>query len=367
MSFVLPNPNNPDNSDTLPGGGLDIQGMEDAENQLEGSENGDRIVGGNLNDIISSLGGDDTVLGGAGNDTILGGSGNDEIAGNEGNDIINGGTGNNIITGGNGDDRLVVESGGSTLTGDAGSDVFRLNFTELRDGGEDTTNIEDLGLAITEITDFEPGEDRIRIEGLGGNQAPIYNRDTGILSLDDVEIAQLATDLSIDPGDIEIADNNNPLSTVDNSESNVYRFLNPSVGVHFYTSSEGERQNVEENLPIYSSEGESYKSVDPTTGAREVYRFLNPATGVHLYTTDRGERDNIIENIDSFQFEGVQFYAYDTPVEGSIPVYRFLEPSLGVHFYTPNEGEKDFVQANLPNYNFEGVAYYALPVDGSEG
>ena len=99
------------------------------------------------------------------------------------------------------------------------------------------------------------------------------------------------------------------------------------------------------------------------TGAEEVYRFFNPSTGVHLYTTSERERDFIIANLSNFQFEGVKFYAYETNVEGSIPVYRFFEPTLGVHFYTPNEREKTFVQENLSNYNFEGIAYYALPID----
>ena len=363
MSFAI-DPTPPAERTALPNGGMELQGMEDAENQLEGTENDDIITGGGLDDILRGVGGNNTISGGGGSDRLLGGDGDDELSGGDGNDIINATRGANIITGGSGDDRLIVESGGSTLTGGAGSDIFQLNFSELR-GGENPSSLDELGLAITEITDFEPGEDTIRIEGLGGTEAPIYNQDTGILSLDDVEIAQLSTELNINPDDIEIADNDNPLSVVNNSEATVYRFLNPDVGVHFYTSDEGERQNVEDNLPFYNDEGESYKSVDPTTGAQEVYRFFNPATGVHLYTTSRIERDNIIDNLDNFDFEGVQFYAYENQVEGSIPVYRFLNPSLGVHFYTPSESEKNLVQETLPNYEFEGIAYYALPVDGS--
>ena len=240
-----------------------------------------------------------------------------------------------------------------------------MDFRELADNAEGVSSIDDLGITITEITDFQPGEDRIAIQGLGGIEAPIYNQDTGVLSLDDVEIAQLSENLNISDEDIEIANNSNPLSIVSNTETTVTRFLNPSVGVHFYTADERERTFVEENLSIYDSEGASYRTVDPTTGAQEVYRFFNSSSGVHLYTTDKVERDFIIENSSDFSFEGVKFYAYDSQVEGSIPVYRFFEASLGVHFYTPNEVEKDFVQANLDNYNFEGIAYYALPVEDS--
>jgi len=307
MSTIVA-PTNPDIINPLPDGGFDIQGIEDQENRLAGSEDSDQIIGGNLNDIF-------------------------------------------------------------TLTGGAGSDIFQFNFASETDSESDTTetpSIEELGIEISEITDFQPGEDQITIQGLGGTEAPIYNSDTGVLSLDDIEIAQLATDLNISADDIEIAGNNNPLSVVNNSEATVYRFFNPDVGVHFYTASEAERDNVEENLPNFEFEGESYTTVDPTTGGQEVYRFFNSTTGVHLYTTNEVERDSIIENLPDFQFEGVQFYAYETEVEGSIPVYRFFERTLGVHFYTPSEAERDNVQANLPNYNFEGIAYYALPLDVSD-
>lgn len=285
------------------------------------------------------------------------------MSGDAGNDTISGDSGENIILGGAGDDRIIIESGGSTLTGGEGQDVFQFNFTQATSDTEDPPSIDDLGIAITEITDFQPGEDRIAIQGLGGTEAPIYNSDTGIFSLDDVEIAQLATNLSISEDDIEIVGNNNRISTVNNTEATVYRFFDPSAGGHFYTSNEDEKDNVIANLTNYDFEGEAYRSVDPMTGGQEVYRFFNPSTGVHLYTTAELERDNILENLPNFEFEGVQFYAYETQVEGSIPIYRFYEASLGVHFYTPNEDERDSVQANLTNYNYEGVAYYALPVN----
>ena len=363
MSIIVPT--EPAARIPLPDGGFEIQGIEDRENQLPGSVNADRIVGGDLADILDGLDGADTIAGGGGDDGISGGLGNDSLLGENGNDTLNDSLGENAIAGGAGDDRLVVETGGSTLTGGAGRDIFQLNFKEQSDTVE-ASSIEELGITISEITDFEPGEDRIAIQGLEGTQAPIYNLNTGIVSLDDVEIAKLATNLNISEDDIEIVGNNNPLSIVDNSESKVYRFYDPTAGVHFYTADETERNYVTENLTNYQFEGESYTTVDPMTGGQEVYRFFNPATGVHLYTTSEVERDSIIETLPNFVFEGVKFFAYETQVAGSIPVYRFYEPTLGVHFYTPNETEKESVRTNLPNYNFEGIAYYALPVDLEE-
>ncbi|MEM8718197.1 MAG: hypothetical protein AAGE84_02655 [Cyanobacteria bacterium P01_G01_bin.39] len=368
MSSIV-NPTTPLVINSLPNGGLDIQGIEDQENRLEGSESRDLITGGDLDDLLNGLGGADTIMGGEGNDGICGDAGDDELFGEGGDDIIEGNLGEDILDGGSGDDRLIIESGGSTLTGGAGSDVFQFDFrsqTEAQASSTEDLSIEELGIVISEITDFQPGEDKLTIQGLGGTEAPIYNSDTGVFSLDGVEIAQLAENLNISEADIEIVGNNNPLSIVDNSEDAVYRFFDPVAGGHFYTSSEVERDNAIENLTNYDFEGAAYTTVDPTTGGQEVYRFFNQSTGVHLYTISEVERDTIIENLPDFQFEGVQFYAYETEVEGSIPIYRFFEPTLGVHFYTPSEVERDNVIENLPNYDFEGIAYYALPVDTEE-
>lgn len=365
MSTIV-NPTSPVITTPLPNGGFDIQGIEDQENRLEGSENSDQITGGNLDDILSGFAGSDVIDGGLGDNGISGGSGDDTLFGGDGDDTINSGLGENIVDGEAGDDRLIIESGGSTLTGGAGTDIFQLNFSPNMNSESDaveTSTIEELDITSTEITDFQPGSDQITIQGLGGKEAPIYNSDTGILSLDDVEIVQLAADLDISEDDIEIAGNDNPLSIVDNSEATVYRFFDPALGVHFYTADEVERASVEENLPNYNFEGESYTTVDPMTGGQEVYRFFNPTTGVHLYTTSEIERDSIIESLPNFEFEGVKFFAYENQVEGSIPVYRFYEPTLGVHFYTPNEAERNSVQRTLTNYDFEGIAYYALPID----
>jgi hypothetical protein len=146
--------------------------------------------------------------------------------------------------------------------------------------------------------------------------------------------------------------------------STVYRFFNPTLGVHFYTADKNERDYVRDNLNNYNYEGESYVTVDPVTGnsPEEVYRFFNSTTGVHLYTTNGNERDYIIDNLDNFAYEDVKFYAYETEVEGTVPIHRFYEPIIGVHFYTPNEVEKTYVENNLSNYTYESIAYYAFPI-----
>jgi cyclophilin family peptidyl-prolyl cis-trans isomerase len=164
-------------------------------------------------------------------------------------------------------------------------------------------------------------------------------------------------------GDVEV----NPESI----GGTVYRFLNRDTGVHLYTSSEVERDNILDNLPNYvpegsTAQGSTYVSVDDLTGNPEpeqVYRFYNQDTGTHLYTISEVERESVIDNLDNFTLESESFFAYTEQYPGTIPVYRFYNNDTGAHFYTPSEGEKEVVEATLPNYASEGIAYYVFPVN----
>ena len=297
-----------------------------------------------------------SIAGGSLNDTMVGGAGSDSISGGAGSDSISGGAGNDNIAGGAGDDVLEIGAGDIVSSG-AGEDIIQFDLSQISDTGE-----------LPTITDFQPGEDDITLvedEDSDAQATLVYDQETGTLILDGSPIVSLGEELSLGAGDINVSGNDLDISTVNSSETAVYRFFDPARGGHLYTTNEKEKNFVQENLANYTFEGETYAAIDPITGteAEEVYRFFNPTTGVHLYTTNEVEKDVIIESLANYEYEGVQYYAYATEVEGSMPIYRFYESSLGVHFYTPNENEKNNVIENLPNYDFEGIAYYAMPLE----
>lgn len=156
------------------------------------------------------------------------------------------------------------------------------------------------------------------------------------------------------------------ISSPENS-SQVYRFFRSDIGVHFYTASRAERNNIIGNLPNYIYEGESYQSAtDPLTGASSpVYRFLNTTTGTHFYTISETERDNITNNLPNYNLEGIAYYGYTSDRPGATPLYRFYNPVTDSHFYTPSAVERDAVLANLPDYQLEGqdgIAFYVEPI-----
>lgn len=326
--------------------------------------------------VIEVLSGDGSVTINAGplNDTIRGGAGNDIIRGGDGDDVIDGGAGADRISGGNGNDVLRFGAG-DIVAGGGGKDTFQLDLSEPITA-TNVPRIVDFVPGDDDIILSAPDEpieafvyDKVT-KTVILNSKPIIKLESEselLLTPDDISIVSVNSD-----------DPTKTIDTINSGETTVYRFFNPTKGGHFYTADVNEKNYVQQNLNNYVFEGETYQTVDPVATAQavgntgdiqgeveseEVYRFFNPTTGVHLYTTSENERDSVIENLDNFVFEGVKFYAYETQVDNSMPIYRFYEPSLGVHFYTPSENEKNSVQENLDNYVYEGVAYYAMPLE----
>jgi Ca2+-binding RTX toxin-like protein len=88
------------------------------------SSDNDVMVGGDGDDRIMGMAGDDTVDGGDGNDQLWGNSGNDAIDGGAGQDKLAGGAGNDVLNGGAGDDNIRGDSGNDVIVADDGNDVI---------------------------------------------------------------------------------------------------------------------------------------------------------------------------------------------------------------------------------------------------
>ncbi|MCF3592769.1 M10 family metallopeptidase C-terminal domain-containing protein [Rhodobacteraceae bacterium LMO-12] len=125
---------------------------------------GDDDIGGSFgNDTIDGGDGNDNIGGGTGRDEISGGAGNDSVGGGEGNDTIFGGDGDDFLAGGGRDDLIYGDAGNDTINGGAGDDVMYggadadlFVFNNLNAGENDT------------ISDFEDGQDRLRLSGVEG-------------------------------------------------------------------------------------------------------------------------------------------------------------------------------------------------------
>ena len=79
-------------------------------------------VTGTRDDVMSGGDGNDTMFGMSGNDKMDGGAGNDRMWGNSGDDVLQGGAGNDDLRGGSGNDVLHDGDGNDTVRGDSGND-----------------------------------------------------------------------------------------------------------------------------------------------------------------------------------------------------------------------------------------------------
>ncbi|CUK24530.1 Cyclolysin [Cognatishimia activa] len=129
-------------ADTLHGadGNDTLSGLQGADH-IRGEADSDLIFGNNGNDHLDGGGGDDTAWGGEGDDTVIGGDGNDTLGGSFGNDVLmgdagademwadqgqdslHGGAGNDTVGGGSEDDVLNGDAGNDQAWGGGGDDI----------------------------------------------------------------------------------------------------------------------------------------------------------------------------------------------------------------------------------------------------
>ena len=157
------------------GEGLDIIGTENAD-FLFGTNDGELINGLSGDDAISASDGDDLIRGGSGADTIGGGAGDDLILGEGAADLIFAYDGDDQIDGGAGGDIIYSGEGSDTIFGGKGTDSFVFDLEDFEDGSVDT------------IGDFELGEDKIVILGLGDDDSVAFDSVTGGISVNGEEI-----------------------------------------------------------------------------------------------------------------------------------------------------------------------------------
>ncbi|MEL6690778.1 MAG: calcium-binding protein [Pseudomonadota bacterium] len=238
-------------NDTVNGGpGQDIIFGEEGDDEINGQEWSDVIIGGDGDDTLIGETGADQIDGGAGDDSIDGGTWADVLVGGDGADTLEGGIGNDELHAGlvlEGDydfeaaiafEEAIREGQDITpdpadfpelvavhdtdvdiLSGGSGADTLALGAGDIGSGGDGYDTFElhfDPALgdnpAPTQITDYEPGRDRIEVSYLEGNERPLVTvlDDTesfgALVFANGIVIAQIAgvaaTDVTLGNADI---------------------------------------------------------------------------------------------------------------------------------------------------------------------
>ncbi len=143
------------NDTVLGAAGQDEAVAGDGNDLLRGFAEDDDLDGGN---------GLDTLQGGDGDDTLAGGNDDDRLIGGRGNDTLNGGGGNDALSGGDGADTLTGSQGQDTMNGGLGADSFVFVATN-----------HSLTSAPDRIAAFERGVDVIDLSGIDANGAGAGN------------------------------------------------------------------------------------------------------------------------------------------------------------------------------------------------
>ena len=163
------------------------------------------------------------------------------------------------------------------------------------------------------------------------------------------------------------------------NSTDVYRFYNAGTGVHFFTPSPGEADDIISKPEWgYKYEGVAYKA--PTGIGTELYRFFNREKGYHFLTANKAEADSITGKPEwGYKYEG-RTYRVTPQATSETPngVHRFYNPGKGIHFYSASDAEANNIIANslgsgydlsnarnkdtlLPTgwgYIYEGAAWY---------
>lgn len=153
----------------------------------------------------------------------------------------------------------------------------------------------------------------------------------------------------------------NPTPTPTSTNPVAYRFFDSIHGTQFLTTSDTERQTIQNTRPDLVYEGVGLNAVNPATDstAAPVYRFFDTKFGTHFYTSSATERDTVVATRSDLVSEGVGFYEHNTAQAGDVPVYRFFDSNFGTHFYTSSATERATVVATRPDLIAEGISFYA--------
>jgi hypothetical protein len=114
-----------------PKGGL-LSGTEGSDRTLSRKPARPSLYGGDGDDVIRGLGGNDEILHGSGDDVIYGGDGNDGVFPDSGNDVIYGGAGN--------DDIDSSDDGGDKLYCGEGQDSYWADKNDYVDSSCETNS-----------------------------------------------------------------------------------------------------------------------------------------------------------------------------------------------------------------------------------
>ncbi len=111
----------------------------------------------------------------------------------------------------------------------------------------------------------------------------------------------------------------------------LYRYWNPSVTDHYYTTNFSELGWATSGWEFGHIECYIYPT--QASGTTPLYGYWNPSIGDHYLTTNFNELGN---GAYGWTLSGVAGYIYATQQSGTVPLHQYWNASIGDHFFTIN-------------------------------
>ncbi|MCP4136638.1 MAG: hypothetical protein GY754_37050 [bacterium] len=137
-----------------------------------------------------------------------------------------------------------------------------------------------------------------------------------------------------------------------------FRLYSSSSGDHFYTISASEKDRAVKyfGYTFEGVEGYLYKNQASMPNLVPLYRLHNGSVGDHFYTTSETDKDKAV-NLYGYQYEYIAGFVFTGPWFDRLPLYRLYHSGTGDHFYTTSWAAKDSA-INVYGYIDEGTACY---------
>jgi len=151
----------------------------------------------------------------------------------------------------------------------------------------------------------------------------------------------------------------------------VYRYFHGDFHNHFYTTNETEIGTVTPGQT--GAHNYRFEIVGFTVftqyhnGLTPVYRYFNPKVNDHLYTTNAAEIGTTTTGKTGnlgYVSEGILGYISPIEFPGGIPIHRYYHTKKSDHFYTVNVNEIGTIivgHKGNHGYKYEGILGYAYP------
>ncbi len=162
-----------------------IVGQDNRNDRLQGTPNGEQLLG---------LGGKDWLFGKKGDDTLFGGEGSDRLYGKDGNDYLIGGDGSDRLYEDRGFDTLIGGDGSDRLYGGSQADLFVLESGRGRDTiidfeyGTDSIWLAAGGLSFDDLAIVSQGRDTLINSFAGETLATLQRIDENLINVDDFTV-----------------------------------------------------------------------------------------------------------------------------------------------------------------------------------